>query len=376
MLRRTHKHLECRKFFRDILHLTMQCGGARRMITRILAILSLLLLSAQLCAHHSRAEYDQDTWVEFEATVTQVQWRNPHLRFTVEREVDGEIEVWELEGQDANNVTRRGVPRNAIEPGMVVRLAGWPSSRQGQHLAVNNFLLPDGLEVIVRQNVQPRWSERYVGGGQWVVDESLEPSDGSAGIYRVWSRRFRGARGDLSAMEDPPLTEAGRIGRDSFDPNVDDPSLEACVARGMPDAMSAAGSLHPFEFVQDGEDILMRLESFDNVRRIHMDPGAGAEEQPFSPLGYSTGRWEGDTLVVTTTRIDWPTSRYFSPRIPQSREVELMERFTLIEDATQLAYDVTITDPVNLTEPVSVERYIVWGTRPGIEVLPYECARR
>ena len=346
------------------------------MIARILTIPVLLLLSSQLLAHHSRAEYDQDTWVEFEATVTQVQWRNPHLRFTVEREVDGEIEVWNLEGQDANNVTRRGVPRNAIQPGMVVRLAGWPSSRQEQHLAVNNFLLPDGLEVIVRQNVQPRWSERYVGGGQWVVDESLEASDGSAGIYQVWSRRFRGARGDLSALEDPPLTDAGRIGRDSYDPNVDDPSLEQCVARGMPDAMSAAGSLHPFEFVQDGEDILMRLEAFDNVRRIHMDSAASAEEQPFTPLGYSTGRWEGETLVVTTTRIDWPTSRYFSPRIPQSREVELVERFTLLEDATQLAYDVAITDPVNLTEPVSVERYIVWGTRPGIEVFPYECARR
>ena len=346
------------------------------METRLLLIPGLLLLAAPLSAHHSRAEYDQDTWVEFEATVTQVQWRNPHLRFTVEREVDGEVEIWDLEGQDANNVARRGVPRNAIQPGMVVRLAGWPSSRQEQHLAVNNFLLPDGLEVIVRQSVQPRWSERYVGGGEWIVDESLEASGGSAGIYQVWSRRFRGARGDLSALDDPPLTEAGRIGRDNYDPSVDDPSLEQCVARGMPDAMSAAGSLHPFEFIQDGDDILMRLEAFDNVRRIHMDAATSAEEQPFTPLGYSTGRWEGDTLIVTTTRIDWPTSRYFSPRIPQSREVELVERFTLLEDGTQLAYDVAITDPVNLTEPVSVERYIVWGTRPGIEVFPYECARR
>ena len=347
-----------------------------KIMKRMLLIPGLLLLLAQVQAHHSRAEYDTDTWVEFEATVTQVQWRNPHLRFTVEREVDGEIEVWDLEGQDANSVTRRGVPRNAIEPGMVVRLAGWPSSRQEQHLAVNNFLLPDGLEVIVRQNTQPRWSDLYVGGGQWIIDESLAPSDGSAGIFQVWSQGLRGARGDRSILSDPPITEAARVGRDNFDPNTDDPSLEDCVARGMPDAMSAAGTLHPFEFVRDGEDILMRLESFDNVRRIHMDPDASAEEQPFTHLGYSIGRWEDESLVVTTTRIDWPTSRYFSPRIPQSRDVVLVERFTPVEGGTQLAYDITVTDPVNLTQTVSVERYVVWATRPGIEVLPYECALR
>lgn len=346
------------------------------MMTRMFLIPGLLVFSTQVHAHHSRAEYDTDTWVEFEATVTEVQWRNPHLRFTVEREVDGETEVWDLEGQDANSVTRRGVPTNAIEPGMVVRLAGWPSSRQEMHLAVNNFLLPDGLEVIVRQNIQPRWSDRYVGGGQWIIDESLEPSDGSAGIFQVWSQRLRGQRGEQSILSDPPLTEAARIGRDNFDPNTDDPSLEDCVARGMPDAMSAAGSLHPFELVRDGEDILMRLESFDNVRRFHMDPDASAEGQPFTHLGYSIGRWAGDSLVVTTTRIDWPTSRYFSPRIPQSRDVVLVERFTPVEGGTRMAYDITVTDPVNLTETVSVERYIVWTTRPGIEVLPYECALR
>ena len=79
---------------------------------------------------------------------------------------------------------------------------------------------------------------------------------------------------------------------------------------------------------------------------------------------------------MTTPRIDWPTSRYFSRRIPQSRDVVLVERFAPVEGGTQLAYDITITDPVNLTGTVSGERYVVRTTRPGIEVLPYECALR
>ena len=344
------------------------------MMRKTLPLPVLLLVSVQPLAHHSRGEYDMDTWVEIEAMVTSVQWRNPHLRFTVEREVDGTIEVWDLEGQDLNSVTRRGVPRNAIEEGMFVKLAGWPSTLREHHLAVNNFLRPDGLEVIVRQNVSPRWSDRFVGGGDWIVDESVQPASGSTGIFQVWSRRIRNAQGDRSAVQDPPLTEAGRIGRDDYDADVNDPALVGCTPRGMPGAMSAAGSLHPFEFVQDGEDILMRLEAFDNVRRIHMSPDASAANQPTSHLGYSVGRWEGDTLVVTTTGIDWPISRFFTPVVPQSSEVEFVERFTLIEAGTRLVYDVTITDPVNLTEPVSAERYFVWGTRPGIDVQPYECA--
>ncbi len=339
-----------------------------------LALLALVLLSVKLPAHHSRGEYDMDTWVEFEATVTRVQWRNPHLRFIVERDVNGVIEVWDLEGQDLNNVTRRGVPRNAIEEGMQVKLAGWPSELRERHLAVNNFLRPDGLEVIVRQSVPPRWSGRFVGGGDWITDDSLDPADGSAGIFQVWSSRIRGEQGDRSALRNPSLTEAGRIGRDGYDPNVDDPVLVECTPRGMPGAMSAAGSLHPFEFIQDGEDILMRLEAFDNVRRIHMNSDAGAVNQPVSHLGFSVGRWEGDTLVVTTTGIDWPVSRFFTPVIPQSSEVEFVERFMLVEGGTRLVYDVTITDPVNLTQPVTAERYFVWGTRPGIDVQPYECA--
>ena len=314
-----------------------------------------------------------DTVVEMEARVTKVQWRNPHLRFTVEREVDGGVEVWELEGQDLNNVTRRGVPRNAVEVGMVVTLAGWPSVRQEKHLAVNNMLLSNGLELILRQSISPRWSDRFVGGGDWIIDESQAPVDRAAGIFRVWADRVEAV--NRAGFRDPPLTEAGREGAANYDPVVDDPALVGCTPRGMPGAMTSAGSLHPFEFVQSGEDILLRLEAFDNVRRIHMDPeAAGTAGQPFSHLGYSTGRWEGDSLVVTTTRIDYPFSRFFSPVIPQSREVEFVERFTLIENGAQLQYDVRVTDPVNLTRPVSVDRYMVWGTLPGIDVQPYECA--
>ena len=62
------------------------------------------------------------------------------------------------------------------------------------------------------------------------------------------------------------------------------------------------------EFVDEGEQILLRLEEYDLVRTIHMNADPRVEP-PRAPLGFSTGHWDGGTLVVTTTRISW---RYFN----------------------------------------------------------------
>jgi hypothetical protein len=68
-----------------------------------------------------------------------------------------------------------------------------------------------------------------------------------------------------------------------------------------------------------------------------------------SLLGYSVGRWDGDTLIVSTTAISWP---YISsgglPRGPASR---LEEHFTPAPDGKRLAYTLIITDPDTFTTP-------------------------
>jgi hypothetical protein len=46
-------------------------------------VLSLLGAPALGLAHHSTANYDLDTAVEIEGKITQVLWRNPHVRFWI-----------------------------------------------------------------------------------------------------------------------------------------------------------------------------------------------------------------------------------------------------------------------------------------------------
>ena len=216
----------------------------------------------------------------------------------------------------------------------------------------------------------PRWKNQIIGDRQAVRGRADEFEAPVENIFRAWTTVQSNMPG-YSA--DPPLTVTARAAYDSFDPLNDDPVLR-CIAPGMPEAMTYIGP-HPVEFVAlDDGDIEIRIESDDNVRVVHMDDAARAQDQPLSSLGYSLGRWEDNVLVVTTTRLNWP---YFKVSglvaAPQSEAMEIVERFTLDRERGELIYDFTASDPATFTEPVTADRYHVWRYRPGVQVEPYEC---
>ena len=126
------------------------------------------------------------------------------------------------------------------------------------------------------------------------------------------------------------------------------------------------GQPYPVEFVNEGERILLRIEEYDLTRVINM-MNAPALGEPTS-LGHSTGRWDGDSLVVTTSSILAPQ---FSAGIPLNDSAYVEERFELSDDQTHLNYRVTVTDPVTFTESVTREKYWIWI--PGVEIQPYQC---
>ena len=160
-----------------------------------------------------------------------------------------------------------------------------------------------------------------------------------------------------------PLTESAQRLKAQFDPTTS-PYL-GCDPRGMPYQMT---SPYPIEFVRRGDDIVFYSELYDAERVIHMNAERPATA-PYSLLGYSTGRWEGATLVVETDRIDAP--HFHGDGTPQSRAIELVERFTLNEAEDRLDYSLTITDPETFTEPQHFTKY--WAWRPEVSREPYNC---
>ena len=162
-----------------------------------------------------------------------------------------------------------------------------------------------------------------------------------------------------------PYTLAAQAARDRYDPLTDDTALE-CIPQGMPGIMD---NPFPIEFVTRGNDIVLHLEEWDAERTIHISGGEDREVQPTTPLGYSVGRWEEETLVVTTARIDWPF--FDDVGTPQSADIETVERFSVSADAHRLNYTITATDPATFTEPVTLDGYWVWV--PGQEIKLYNC---
>ena len=94
------------------------------------------------------------------------------------------------------------------------------------------------------------------------------------------------------------LTPAGQAEWDSFSA-ASDPSFR-CIAPGVPRGLSDP---YPVEFIQQEHQIVMLREYYHQVRRFFMDGREAPEYWPLSVNGYSTGHWEGETLVVRTTHL-------------------------------------------------------------------------
>jgi hypothetical protein len=313
-------------------------------------------------AHHATApNFDQSRIVEVAGEITDVRWQNPHIHLTLRtEEPGGGGDVWEIETNSVSIVSRFGLSAGLVAPGTQVRVAGNPGRRSDNQLWLTNVLLDDGREVLFGANYMPRWTDDTIGAdtrGTITADPT-----GSLGLFRVWTSI--GGGGALW-NESYPLTAAAAAVRARFDPLTDAPTL-GCVPKGMPLIMEQP---YPMEIVEEGDEIVLRLEEYDTVRRVAMTDATGVGGRAPSLNGTSVGHWDGDVLVVETTDIDYPW--FDKTGIRQSPAVRTVERFTLTPDGSRLDYEMTVTDPATFTAPVVLTKS--WGYRPNDEVQPYNC---
>jgi hypothetical protein len=337
-----------------------------------LALCAAATAPAALLAHHSTAEYDSATVVEAKGEITKVLWQNPHIRLEISTQrFDGVSEPWLLEGQNPGDLDRARIPRDIIEVGDRVTFAGNPSTRRERRMYVTNVLLPDQTEIVLRANAPPRWSpDRYLSHLQASIDPARAAADGGEGIFRVWVPIAAKTPAWAAA---PPLTDTARAKWQAYDAIRDDPVID-CTPPGMPQVITRSGR-YAIRFERAGEDIVLKNEYRNIERVIRMDAGAATAERPTAtPLGSSTGRWDGVSLVVTTTDISFPYFQLYGLEgVPQSTDMKIVERFTPAADGTTLTYDISATDPHTFTETVTAEGYRTFRWQPGFEFLPPDC---
>lgn len=338
------------------------------MLRRCLVGIAALSVPAFAGAHHSTIGfYDPGRIVEIEGVLKSVSMRNPHVRFVVTvRGADGEEVDWNVETASLSTLQINGLDQDFMKPGERIRVAGQGSRRNRPEMSASNVLLEDGTEVMMLLRGDPYFTSP---GGE----DLLEPvfSDSVAenarrtaqGIFRVWSSELTDRASFPLFKGDYPLTDEAEQVRQNWDPASS--NLLGCYEKGMPLLMITP---LPVEFVRRGADIVMRFQVDDAERVIHMTDDATPPDNPLF-LGFSTGRWEEDTLVVETSGIG--ASDFDGSGVFQSRNISLLERFTVTGNGERLDYRLTVSDPATFTRPFDLTKYWVW--RPEIAIQAWDC---
>jgi hypothetical protein len=120
-----------------------------------------------------------------------------------------------------------------------------------------------------------------------------------------------------------------------------------CLPPGMPAMMNMA---YGMEVMQGKDRITFFSELNDALRRVYLDGRKPTQKILDDPTyaGYSTGHWEGDTLVVDTVALH-PNS-FIEGFTPHSDAMTVHERIRLSSPDT-LEDRITVNDPKALTKP-------------------------
>jgi hypothetical protein len=158
----------------------------------------------------------------------------------------------------------------------------------------------------------------------------------------------------------------------------DDPHAR-CMPPGGPRQFQTPNG---FEFIEDPERKRIAILFGGGPRSWRVIPLDGralpppGEDRIATYFGYSTGRWEGDTLVVESEGYN---ERFWFHRggLPHTEALHLTERFSR-PDFDTLVYQVTVNDPHAYTAPWSGGftvpwTYTNWDGSEGGEIHEYFC---
>ena len=145
----------------------------------------------------------------------------------------------------------------------------------------------------------------------------------------------------------------------------DDPA-SYCVP-GMPKLIVLP---YPYKIVQVPGMMLMLYEGFTTYRQVFTDGRALPKDPQPAWLGYSVGKWDGETFVVDTIGVNERTWLDNAGR-PHSDAMHLTERYHR-RDFGHLDVQLTIDDPKTYTKPWTVSESAV--LLPDTDLLEYACS--
>src|SRR5215510_8618248 len=127
---------------------------------------------------------------------------------------------------------------------------------------------------------------------------------------------------------------------------------------------------YPFQIVQGQKDILFVYEYASSNRIVHMDKPSEAPVDSW--MGWSNGKWEGNTLVIDVTGNN--DSTWFDRSgNHNSHELKVTERYSLIGDTGDLQYSATIEDKKTFSRPWTIRMPLYRLVEPNVQLLEFKC---
>lgn len=308
-------------------------------------------------AHHNTGAYfDTDTEFTIEGTVDEVQWRNPHVYFTITGTSDGETNTWRIEAGPTGIMRRLDWDKTTLQPGEAVTVVANPSRRENGRSGYLVSVAAPG------KTYPPLRGEKAI--EVLSVDEA-EVAGTAADIAGTWTTLL-----DLEYVhklygdEPLPLTAKGLASKEAFDETTDAPALK-CIPAPVPDMMT----IPDIKLITVEDDrIRVRGEFYNTERIIYLDAAAAPTEPTLH--GRSIGRWEDGTLVVESDLFS-VHRQGITFDVESSPEKRVVERIRLNDDGKGLTYSFVLEDPEMLEEPFTGEFQYVY--RPDIEYESLPC---
>jgi hypothetical protein len=189
-------------------------------------------------------------------------------------------------------------------------------------------------------NLEPQSPEEGVPGGQGVVEGGTIP-------YQPWALKKRQENYAQRATADP---------------------LSKCYLPGVPRITYVP---LPFEITQTPKYVVMAY-AYAHARRIIYTDGSPHVEALEFWMGDSRGKWEGDTLVVSTNNF---TDKTWFDKAGNfhSTALQVIERYSP-RGPNHINYEATIEDSKVFTRPWKISMLIYRVLEPGQQqLLDYDC---
>jgi hypothetical protein len=137
----------------------------------------------------------------------------------------------------------------------------------------------------------------------------------------------------------------------------------------MPGVPRAMYMPHPFQIIQGTKHVMMVFSFAQALRTIYMDEHQEAPGDTW--MGWSNGRWEGESLVIDTKGFYGQT--WFDRAGNYHTEaLHVVERITAT-GPDHLLYEATIEDPNVFTRPWKISMPLYRRMERNAQVLEFKC---